>query len=50
VVGTQGAVEMEQDYFIGKVKLRYWRMTHKFGIHLPHSIQETLKINEKNWH
>jgi hypothetical protein len=32
---------------ISKEKLRYWRMTHKFGIRLPHSIEEALKIDEE---
>jgi hypothetical protein len=33
---------------ISKVKLRYWStMTHKFGIHLLHSVEEALKIDEK---
>jgi hypothetical protein len=32
---------------ISKVKSRYWRTTPKFGIHLPHSMEEALKINEE---
>ena len=32
---------------ISKVKSRYWKMTHKFGIKLPHSVQEALRIDEE---
>lgn len=31
---------------ISKVKSRYWKLTHKFGIRLPHSVQEALRIDE----
>ena len=30
---------------ISKAKSRYWRTTHKFGIRLPHSVEEALRIN-----
>jgi len=30
---------------ISKVKKRYWRTTHKFGIHLPKSVSEALEID-----
>ncbi len=30
---------------ISKVKKRYWRTTHKFGIKLPHSVDEALQID-----
>ena len=30
---------------ISKVKSRYWKTTHKFGIHLPKSVEEALKID-----
>ena len=32
---------------VKKVKSRYWRMTHKFGIRLPHSVEEALRIDEE---
>ena len=32
---------------ISKVKSWYWQMTHKFGIRLPHSVEEALKIDEQ---
>eukprot|EP00957_Ditylum_brightwellii_P132163 10077067-Ditylum_brightwellii.AAC.1 len=33
---------------ISKVKSRYWKTTHKFGIELPHSVAEALKLDGKN--
>jgi hypothetical protein len=30
---------------ISKVKSHYWRTTHKFGIKLPHSVEEALEID-----
>ena len=39
---------------ISKVKSRYWKTTHKFGIRLPRSIQQALQIDEETgtdlWH
>jgi hypothetical protein len=32
---------------ISKVKSRYWKTTHKFGIRLPHSVQQALQIDEE---
>ena len=32
---------------ISKEKSWYWSTTHKFGIHLPHSVKEALKIDEE---
>jgi hypothetical protein len=32
---------------IAKIKSRYWKITHKFGLKLPHSIQEALQIDEE---
>ena len=33
---------------ISKVKTKYWWTSHKYGIELPHSIEEAKKINGKN--
>jgi hypothetical protein len=33
---------------INKVKSRYWKMTHKFGIKVPHSVQEALHFDEES--
>lgn len=30
----------KRDRMIGKVKSRYWKTTHEFGIPLPHSVKE----------
>jgi len=39
---------------ISKVKSRYWQRTHKFGIRLPKTVSEALKLDEENgntlWH
>ena len=32
---------------LAKVKTRYWRTTHKFGIELPHSAEEAFAIDRK---
>jgi len=32
---------------IEKVKSRYWKTTHKFGIRLPHSVEEALRIDKE---
>lgn len=33
---------------INKVKKKYWRTTHKFGIKLPKNVAEALKIDNEN--
>jgi len=33
---------------IAKVKSKYWRTTHKFGIRVPKSIDEAYRIDEEN--
>ena len=30
-----------------KVKSKYWKDTHKYGIRLPHSVEEALRIDEE---
>ena len=30
------------------MKTKYWRTTHKFGIRIPKTVQEALKIDEEN--
>ena len=32
---------------ISKVKPKYWRTTHKFGIRLPHSVEKALEIDRQ---
>jgi hypothetical protein len=36
----------KRDRLIKKVKTRYWKRTHKFGIELPKSVAEALKVDE----
>ena len=33
---------------IAKVKAKYWRMTHKFWIRVPKSVDEALAIDKEN--
>lgn len=33
---------------INRVKSKYWRTTHKFGIRLPHSAQEAYELDRQN--
>lgn len=33
---------------VSKVKSRYWKTTHKFGIRLPHSPEEALHLDREN--
>ena len=32
---------------IGKVRSRYWKTSHKYGVRLPHSVQEALQIDKE---
>lgn len=32
---------------IAKVKSRYWKTSHKYGVRLPHSVQEALEIDKE---
>ena len=38
----------KRDRIIKKVKAKYWRTTHKFGIRLPKTVEEALQIDEEN--
>ena len=38
----------KRNRIIKKVKAKYWRTTHKFGIRLPKSVEEALRIDEEN--
>ena len=37
----------KRDRIIKKVKSRYWKRTHKYGIELPHSVEEALAIDRR---
>jgi hypothetical protein len=43
-----------RNQIVSKVKSRYWKTTHKFGIRLPRTMEETLEIdrttNTDLWH
>ena len=38
----------KRNRIISKIKARYWKTTHKFGIELPHSVEEAYEIDERN--
>ena len=38
----------KRDRIISKVKSKYWRTTHVFGIRVPRSVEEALKLDEEN--
>ena len=38
----------QRDRIIKKVKSRYWKRTHKYGIQLPHSVEEALDIDRNS--
>jgi len=44
----------KRDNFIGKVKSRYWKTTHKYGVRLPHSVEEAQRLDSESgttlWH
>jgi hypothetical protein len=40
-----GDILHKQNVMINKLKSRYWRTTHKFGVRLPHSVAEAMKID-----
>jgi len=37
----------KRDRIIGKVKSKYWKRTHKYGIELPKSVDEAYRIDER---
>ena len=37
----------KRNRIISKLKTRYWRSTHKFGIEVPKTVQEALAIDER---
>jgi hypothetical protein len=38
----------KQESIISAVNKRYWKRTHKFGIRLPHTVEEALQIDKEN--
>ena len=37
----------KRNRIVSKVKSRYWKMTHKFGVRVPKTVQEALAIDEE---
>jgi hypothetical protein len=38
----------KQESIISALNKRYWKRTHKFGIRLPHTVEEALEIDKEN--
>jgi len=38
----------KRNRIISKIKKRHWRQTHKFGIRMPKSVEEALRLDEQN--
>jgi len=38
----------KRNRMVNKVKKKYWRATHKFGIRIPKSVAEALQIDNEN--
>ena len=38
----------KRNIIISKVKTKYWKRTHKFGIRIPKSVQEAKLLDEQN--
>ncbi|KAL7557773.1 hypothetical protein ACA910_020290 [Epithemia clementina (nom. ined.)] len=38
----------KRDRILKKVKSRYWKRSHKYGIELPHSVEEALDIDQQS--
>src|SRR5205823_5524778 len=38
----------KRNRIISKIKSKYWVRTHKFGIRIPKSVQEAIRLNEQN--
>ena len=38
----------KKDRIIAKVKSRYWKRTHKFGIEIPKTVQEAFDLDIRN--
>jgi Reverse transcriptase (RNA-dependent DNA polymerase) len=37
----------KRSWIINKVKSKYWKRAHKYGIRLPHSVEEALRIDKE---
>ena len=46
VVGVQDVKKRQA--IVAKVMSRYWRTPHRFGVELPHCVEEAYKLDEKN--
>ena len=42
------SVLKHRDWIISKVKSKYWKTTHMYGIRLPHSVEEALLLDKES--
>ena len=42
------SVLKHRDQIILKVKSKYWKTTHMYGIKLPHSVEEALSLDKES--
>ena len=33
---------------ISKTAIKYWQKTHKYGLHIPHTVKESIEIDKQN--
>ena len=38
----------KRDIIIPKVKSKYWRTTHKFGIRIPKDVEDAIRLDDEN--
>ena len=38
----------KRNFIIGKLKRKYWIRTHRFGVKIPKSVEETKEFDEEN--
>ena len=41
-------VMKKRERILSKVKSKYWKRTHKYGVEIPHSIADAERIDQKN--
>ena len=42
------SVNKKKEYIISKATTKYWERTHKYGIDIPKTVQDAMRIDRKN--
>lgn len=37
------------DHIISKIKSKYWKQSHKYGIWLPKTVEQAIRFDEEDW-